>query len=184
MEKKIFDGKIKEFGIELFKALAIALFIKFFLFDITTVDGASMNPTLENGDRLLVTRISTFFREAERGELVIFKSPTDGRLFIKRVIGVGGDLVEIHEGKVYLNNQALIEDYIDDGIKTEIFFEDKWKVPDGYYFVLGDNRKPNGSTDSRIFGLIDKNSIKSYAEFRIFPFDSIERLERYHKEME
>lgn len=100
-----------------------------------------MNPTLEHGDRLFVSRISTFVREPERGEIIIFKSPTDGRLFIKRIIGVGGDLVEIWDGSVYLNKQVLKESYITGVIETETFTESSWKVPEGYYFVLGDNRK-------------------------------------------
>ena len=157
----------------LLTAVAIAIVIKLFIIDSTQIDGLSMFPTLEHKDRLLVSKISTFFREPRRCEIVVFHAPDTNKDYIKRVIGLPGDVVEIIDGDVYVNGKKIEEDYIENGVETTTGDIYKWEVPAGSYFVLGDNRKPGQSKDSRLFGTIDEKSIVSYAFLRYFPFNKI-----------
>lgn len=123
-------------------AIVIAILIKTFLFNSTYVLGNSMYPTLLEKDRLFSVKISLMFKGPERGEIVIIKAPDSLKKdYIKRVIGIEGDLVEIIEGRVYLNKKLLIENYISENSYTHIYNNDTWEVPMGEIFVLGDNEK-------------------------------------------
>lgn len=153
-------------------AVVIALIIKTFIFNTTYVLGNSMFPTLHERDRLFTNKISLYFSEPRRGDIVVLKAPDDpDKDYIKRVIGVGGDTVEIKDGKVYVNGKVLNEKYIVKGLYTHVYELNYWEVPDGYLFVLGDNREEGASKDSRYFGCIPVSSIKGKANFRYFPFD-------------
>lgn len=154
-------------------AIIIAIIIKSFLIDSTRIDGLSMYPTLKNNDRLLVNKISTYFREPSRGEIIVFHAPDSDKDYIKRIIGIPGDLIEIQYGKVYVNGNLLTEDYIEKGVRTFTDESSVWEVPAEQYFVLGDNREPGQSKDSRYFGTIDRKSITSYAMIRYYPFNKI-----------
>lgn len=154
-------------------ALIIVSIIKFFLCDITRIDGDSMNPTLFDNDIIFLNRLSTFFREPKHGEIVVFHAPDINKYYIKRIIGIPGDKVEIYDGKVYLNDLELDETYIDRGVHTLIADDFKWEIQENQYFVLGDNRLPGKSRDSRDFGVIERNSIVNYASARLFPFSKI-----------
>ena len=168
---------MKEEALEWVKSFAVvivlALIIKSFLFDSTTIDGTSMAPTLSNGDRLIVNKIVLRMRKPERGEIITFHAPNSNKDFIKRVIALSGDTVEFVDGKVLVNDKELDENYIDPGVYTDSGLQSYYEVPKGFVFVLGDNRNPGGSTDSRILGPIDENSIVSIAMFRFFPFTRI-----------
>lgn len=184
-EKKVAaENKEKKEGNELIEwikslltAVAIAIVIKLFIIDSTQIDGLSMFPTLEHNDRLLVSKISTFFREPRRGEIVVFHAPDTKKDYIKRVIGIPGDVVEILDGDVFVNEEKIEEDYIEKGVATTTGDIYKWEVPAGTYFVLGDNRKPGQSKDSRFFGVVDEKSIVSYAFLRYFPFNKIRLMD-------
>ena len=94
-------------------ALLIAFLFRFFVFDVVLVEGQSMNPTLKSGDRIIVTKLSYKFKKPEYKDIVVFKNPDDPKVrYIKRVIGVEGDSVEIRDGKVYVNDKELVEPYI------------------------------------------------------------------------
>lgn len=109
------------------------------------VQGASMLPTLQEGERVLVDKLTYRMREPARGEVVVFRYPADStRKFIKRIIGIPGDIVEVREWTVYLNGEALSEEYILGPTYDEF---GPVQVPEGTLFVLGDNR--NHSEDSR-----------------------------------
>lgn len=150
-------------------AVIIALFIKTFLFSTTYVVGTSMYPTLEEGDMLFVNKIKLKFLPLNRGDIIVLKAPDNPkRDYIKRIIGVEGDIVLIQDGKVYLNGKILKEDYIKDNISTEAYDECKWEIPKGYVFVLGDNR--GASNDSRVFGLVPLDKVVGVANFRYYPF--------------
>lgn len=152
-------------------AVAIALFIKVFIFSTTYVVGTSMYPTLHEGDMLFVNKIKLKFSPLSRGDIIVLKAPDNPKKnYIKRVIGVEGDIISIQNGKVYLNGKTLEENYIEDGVSTGIYDKDEWKIPKGYIFVLGDNRRPLASNDSRCFGLVPLNKVVGIASFRYFPF--------------
>lgn len=148
-------------------AVVIAYFIKYFLFDIIEVDGNSMYPTLNDKDRLIVSKIN--HKEFDIGDIIIFKYPADDNLdFIKRIVAKEGDKVEIKNGFLYINNNKIEEQYIN-GKQLKDFSE--VIVPENRFFVLGDNR--NCSLDSRDsnVGFIEDNDIKGKAIIRIWPIE-------------
>lgn len=171
------DKDVKNEAMEWIKsillAVVIALFIKSFIFNTTYVLGNSMYPTLQEKDRLFANKIPLYFSSPDRGEIVVLKAPdVANKDYIKRVIGIEGDTVAIVDGKVYLNGQLLKEDYIEEGLYTEIYGENYWEVPKDHVFVLGDNRHEGASKDSRFFGCVPLDSIKGITSFRYFPFNN------------
>ena len=153
-------GKAKEELVSWIKtivlAVAIALFINFVIIVNATVPTGSMENTIMAGDRVIASRLSYTFSDPERGDVVIFKYPDDEDvLYVKRIIGLPGDVVEVKNGGVYVNGEALGEDYIKE--TTEGFYG-PYEVPEDCYFMMGDNR--NNSLDSRYwdnkFGEEDK----------------------------
>ncbi len=167
---------IKKETIEWIKSIAsaviIAILIKTFIFNTTYVLGNSMYPTLHEKDRLIANKISLLFSEPSRGDVIVLEAPdTPDKDYIKRVIGLEGDVVEIKEGKVYLNGSILKEEYIDSSAYTHTYDDESWIVPEGHVFVLGDNREEGASKDSRYFGTISLRTIKGITGFRYFPID-------------
>jgi len=154
-------------------AIIIAVLIKTFVFNTTYVLGNSMYPTLHERDRLFALKVPLYFDGPTRGDVIVLEAPDNvDKDYIKRVIGIEGDKVEIIDGKVYVNDVILEEDYIDGGAFTHIYNESSWTVPSGQVFVLGDNREEGASKDSRYFGCIDIDSVKGVTGFRYFPFDN------------
>ncbi len=153
-------------------AIVIAILIKTFVFNSTYVLGNSMQPTLKEKDRLFALRVPLYFSGPSRGDVIVLEAPDNvDKDYIKRVIGLEGDTIQVMEGKVYLNGVLLIESYIDIDSFTHIYDKDTWVVPEGEVFVLGDNRLEGASKDSRYFGCIPLNSIKGVTGFRYYPFD-------------
>ncbi len=152
-------------------ALALALLIKFFIMDATEVNGNSMNDTLHHQDRLLVNKIVMRFDSLKRGEIITLKAPDlAGKDYIKRVIGLPGENVRIQSGLVYINGVRLEEDYINTK-DTSVYDGDfEWQVGEDEVFVMGDNRLPGASKDSRFFGPIKQDTVIGVAIFRFFPF--------------
>lgn len=176
MDKKEFNlmQEIGSWIMVLVSAVILAFFIKTFIFNTVQIDGPSMNPTLEHGDRLITLKIQYFFKNPARGDVIVFQSPIEpGKEYIKRVIGIEGDEVRIEDGYVYVNGKKLEEHYIEDGIYTFIQEESSWKVGKDKIFVLGDNRQVNKSIDSRYFGEIPIKSVDGRGIFRYYPFNKI-----------
>lgn len=172
-EKK---SSLRELIETIIMAGVMAALIMTFVARAYTVNGESMLPTLEHGERLLVDKLSYRFIEPARGDIVVFKYPADpSEQFIKRIIGVPGDLVSIQNGVVFVNGQALEEDYI--SAPARIGFREQ-VVPEDSYFVLGDNR--NNSEDSRFSGVgfVPKANIVGRAIWRYWPLTEIEIMER------
>ena len=158
---------VKSIGI----ALVIVLFLNHFVFNLSTVQGYSMEPTLEEKEWLFINRVVYLFGEPERGDIVILRDPKRdlgrNQYLVKRVIGVPGDTVEIRGGKLYINGEWFEEPYID----TPIEDGDMAPVTIGEdeYFVMGDNRHWRSSLDSREFGPVPESLIKGRADFVIWP---------------
>ncbi|MDP4180671.1 MAG: signal peptidase I [Bacillota bacterium] len=138
-------------------------------FERAIINGSSMSPTLNSGDQVLFKKNAGI----KRGDIVLFditniKSDTTG-LLVKRVIAVENDRVEIKDGFVYVNGKKLDEDYIS-GKQTEIIYEkyNNLVVPKGTVYILGDNRQPAGSIDSRVLGPIDLKRIKGRMALKLF----------------
>lgn len=137
--------ELVSFGKEFLFALVVAMLITRFIFIIPTVPTGSMIPTIKIDERVLVDKISVHFQAIERGEIVVFPYPDNpDELFIKRVIGLPGETVEVYGEKVYINGQALDEPYL--SVRT-LGTDGPFEVPEGHIFVMGDNR--NESNDSR-----------------------------------
>jgi len=167
------NGELMEWIKSIGTAILIAILIKTFIFNTTYVLGNSMYPTLHERDRLFALKVPLYFNGPHRGDVVVLEAPDNtNKDYIKRVIGVAGDKVEIVDGKVYVNDELLEEDYIEVGSFTHIYNESSWIVPEGQLFVLGDNREEGASKDSRYFGCITIDSIKGITGFRYFPFDN------------
>jgi signal peptidase I len=153
-------------------ALVLALGIRHFVAEARYIPSESMVPTLEVNDRLIVEKISYYFHSPERGDIVVFwptdrlrrENPSLKDAFIKRVIGLPGDKVEVRTGTVYINDQPLKENY------TAAPPEYQWgpeTVPADSYFVMGDNR--NNSYDSHFWGYVPSKNIIGHAVFRFWP---------------
>ena len=156
-------------------AIAIFLIVYLVLLQPHKIKGASMEPNYHDGQILLTDKISYRFKDPKRGDVIIFKSPTNSEEFIKRIIGLPGEKIEIKNGLVIINGQILNEPYLPDQTNTfaGIFFQNKESVlvPDGKYFVLGDNRI--NSADSRVFGFIKRKDITGKAWIIYWPINQM-----------
>jgi signal peptidase I len=160
---------------DIFFAVGTAIMIVVFLYQPVKVEGTSMLPELRDQERIFVNKFVYRIEEINRGDIVVFWYPRDpSKSYIKRIIGMPGDTVEIKDGSVYINEQLLTEPYvdpqfIDDRSNPAIFVEP------GHYFVLGDHR--NQSNDSRIWGLVPSRYIYGKAVFRYWPMTKIGTLD-------
>ena len=151
--------------------------VYFFLGRPFTVSGASMYPTLHNGDRMVLSKVG----DIHRFDVVILKAPDENVEYIKRVIGMPGDTIEMKSGVLYINGKKVDQPFINTEAlaKQTVFMDDftlesltgESKVPEGKYFVLGDNR--GVSKDSRMIGFIDRSAIEGKAVFTIWPYNRI-----------
>jgi len=169
-------------------ALVVALVVKTFLFQAFYIPSASMEPTLEKGDRVLVNKVSYDLHDVRRGDVVVFEIPrdavgTDGiKDLIKRVIALPGDTIESRDGLVYVNDDLLREPYLPDGTLTGDPADgnnppiERQVIPDDKVFVMGDNRA--NSHDSRYAdrGPIPIDSIVGRAFVLVWPPGKIGRL--------
>lgn len=171
-----------DFAIEVIKvvliSLAIIIPVRYFLIQPFYVKGASMEPNFLNHEYLIIDEASFRFRAPERGEIIVFRPPNAGvgDFFIKRIIGLPGERVEVKNGKVRIYNQInaagevldesqyLARDLVTHGDQT-------WQLKDNEYFVAGDNRP--ASLDSRMFGPIVKEEIVGRVWLRGWPFDRL-----------
>lgn len=154
-------------------AIVLALIIRSFIFSSNLVIGESMYPTFEENDRLISLIFPLYFSDPKRGDIVIIDAPEEeGKEYIKRIVGVPEDEIEIKDGYIYINGDLYEEDYIK-GVPTGIYNTDHWTLNEDEYFVVGDNREPNKSMDSRYFGPIEKDTVKSIVKFRFWPIKKI-----------
>lgn len=160
-------------------AVGLGLFIVTFIVQITVVSGSSMETTMQDGDRVIIEKISPRFSRFSTGDIVTvdttafpdnIQSP-----IIKRVIAVEGDTVEIKDGNVYVNDVELNEEYIA-GNYTEGAKYSKVELQQGEIYVMGDNRGLGKSHDSRHLGAITIDKVKGRAILRIFPFSKFGRM--------
>ena len=151
---------------------AVAFFLIQYVGERTVVSGDSMLPTLQNGDNLIVDKLSYRFRDPKRFEIVVFPFRyQEDTYYIKRIIGLPGETVQIHDGNIYINGKQLKEDYGREAIRNPGLASEAVTLGEDEYFVLGDNR--NNSADSRepSVGNIQKKDILGRAWLRIWPFD-------------
>ena len=147
---------------------AVAVLIATLVLPVLQIEGTSMEPTLVNGDVVLLTKTTSF----DRGELCGFS--WNNKLLIKRVIGVPGDWIEIDtDGTVYLNGEKLNEPYAEQLSVGECDLEFPFQVPQEQYFVLGDMRESSIDSRNTLIGCVAKDQIVGKVFFRIWPFNTI-----------
>jgi len=188
-ESTTFGRLLREWGPVLFAAIAIALFTRLVLVQAYHIPSGSMIPTLEAGDRVVVNRLSYRFGEIERGQVVVFAKPqgTEGENdLIKRVIGLPGETIRFVDDQVYIDGLRVNEaDYLaqPDSTRPRLTIpgcgqvnpaSDICTIPQGYVFVMGDNRL--GSSDSRVFGPIATDTIVGRAFLRVWPLNNLGQL--------
>lgn len=171
-------NKALSFFWEVMKIVIIAFLIvapiRYFIFQPFLVKGSSMEPNFHNGDYLIIDEISYRFREPKRGEVVVFEYPKNTRSrYIKRIIGLPGETVEVKKGKVFVTSskkeQVLKKDYIPENTSTPGNIE--ITLDSGEYFVLGDNR--DASYDSRRWGALKREYIVGRVWLHLEPLDAL-----------
>lgn len=158
-------GPLRELAETIIIALVIALLVRTFVVEVFVVEGRSMEGTLVTGDRLLVNKLVFLLRHPARGEIIVFRNPRDpGRDFIKRVVALPGEMVELRKGKLYINGEAYPEPYLSFPGERDAA---PHRLGEDAVWVLGDNR--NNSEDSRVFGEVPFSMIKGKAFLRFWP---------------
>jgi signal peptidase I len=151
-------------------AVLIALLINLFLAQATRVYGQSMEPTLRSDQRLVIEKLSYQFHSPRRGDVVVLRVPEQSdELLIKRVVGLPGETIDIHEGRVYVDGRLLDEPYVHQATRDNQ--RDPVIVPPLHVFVMGDNR--GFSNDSRSFGVVPLSHVVGRAWFSYWPVDRI-----------
>jgi len=132
------------------------------------VENISMETTFTEGQLLMVNKLNYKFSEPKRGDVVIFEAPkAPGEDYIKRMIGLPGDHIEVKEGKLFINGNEIVEEWIHE----PMIYTGSWDVPENSYFVLGDNR--NHSSDSHSWGFVPRENLVGNAFFRYWPLNRI-----------
>src|SRR6478672_5251782 len=167
---KVFNSWMRDFVF----SIVVSFFIILFVYQPVKVEGGSMEPGLEDQERIFINKLVYRWESINRGDIIVFRYPRDPRKsFIKRVIGMSGDRVRISYGHVYLNGKRMEEDYV----PTEFLDSRSYPeivVPENSYFVLGDHRSM--SNDSRDFGPVARSYIYGKAVFGYWPMDKLGRV--------
>ena len=157
-------------------SVLIAVISIVFIYQPVKVEGTSMMPGLTDQERIFINKFTYRFGlgSIERGDTVVFEFPGDtSKSYIKRVIGLPGDRVRIDRGQVYVNDEALQEDYVESDYRDDVSMHEMLVKPDEY-FVLGDHR--NSSSDSRVWGTVPRKYIYGKAVFCYWPLNKMGRL--------
>lgn len=177
MSQKAWDY-IKDIVQILFFAIILTFILRSYIVEARQIPSGSMIPTLLIGDRLLVDKITFKFGELQQRDIVVFSPPPEAQVgeqrndYIKRIIALPGDIIEVREGKVFLNGKELNEPYIN---QPPNYTYGPSTVPEGELFVMGDNR--NNSFDSHAWGFLPISNVKGKAFFRFWPPNRIGLIE-------
>jgi signal peptidase I len=162
-------------------AIVVTLFVITFIGQLTIVQGNSMLPTLKNNNIIFIEKLTLRFGNIEQGDIVVIKIPellSDNKSYaVKRILATEGQKVEILDGRVFVDGEIIEESYTtgQETFATGTFSD--MVVPNGCIYVLGDNRLPGASKDSRVFGPIKKDRVAGRAIFRIYPLSEIGKID-------
>ena len=166
--KKKEKSALREMAEVVIVALVLAFLIKTFVVGNFWIPSESMVPTIEVNDKVIVTNFSYWFAEPERGDVIVFRFPHDPKKdYIKRCIGLPGETIQFQNSQLYVNGELVEEPYLPDGLEFEDY--GPVQVPEGQYFMCGDNR--NHSSDRRVWGFVEKKLIIFKAQVIYWPFD-------------
>jgi signal peptidase I len=166
-------GSVAHWARDLMISVVLAIFVILFIYQPVKVEGTSMMPTLDDQERIFINKFvyRFHFGNIDRGDTVVFWFPGDpSKSYIKRVIGMPGDRVEVDEGRVIVNGQALVESYVPPEFRDQSSMPVRM-VPEEEYFVLGDHR--SSSNDSRAWGMVPRRYIYGKAVFIYWPLDKM-----------
>lgn len=164
------------FGICIAVAIVIALFITNFVASHTKVEGTSMEATLDDGDDIIVEKVSYLTSDPERYDIIVFRE-SESIHYIKRVIALPGETIQITEGKIYINERAVFDAYGNAKMEDGGIAEKPIKLGKDEYFVLGDNRNASKDSRDKEVGVIKRDQIIGKAWLRVLPFDHFGKLE-------
>lgn len=162
---------VLEWGILLLIAWAISFAIRTFVFDTRIVPTGSMLPTIQLQDRVIFDKVFYRFDSLQRGDIIMFEAPPasgESDDLVKRIIGLPGETLEVREGKVWINGEALEEPYL---AQIPNYEYGPVKIPEDSYIMLGDNR--NNSKDSHVWGLLPQENIKGRLLVRYWPLSRL-----------
>jgi signal peptidase I len=171
--KRSLLGALLHWARDLVFSVVLAVIVILFLYQPVKVEGTSMMPTLDDQERIFINKFvyRLHFGKIDRGDTVVFWFPGDPtKSYIKRVIAVPGDRVEVNQGAVIVNGQALVENYVPEEYRDQSSMTER-KVPQDEYFVLGDHR--SSSNDSRAWGMVPRRYIYGKAVFIYWPLDKM-----------
>ena len=157
-------------------SVLIAVILIVFIFQPVKVEGTSMMPTLTDQERIFINKFTYHYGlgSIEHGDMVVFKYPLDQtKSYIKRVVGIPGDWIQIVDGQVFLNGKRLAENYVPEEYRDHVSWSLR-QVPKDEYFVLGDHR--SSSNDSRSWGFVERKYIYGKAVFVYWPLEKLGRL--------
>ncbi len=163
-------GGLRHFLIDVFETVLLSLLLFLGINAVSArirIESVSMQPTLYEGDFVIVNKLAYNLGEPGRGDVIVFRYPPDPERepYIKRVIGLPGDRINVHDKNVFVNNEPMLEPYI----SAPPLYEGTWIVPEGSLFVLGDNR--NSSSDSHSWGMVPLDNVIGKAEVVYWPPD-------------
>lgn len=174
------ETEIRQPTAVMFREMVETLLLVFFIFWLINsvigryrIDGSSMNPTLQDGQYLLINNLSYYLEEPKRGDIIVFHHPNTDLNLIKRVIGLPGDTVEVLNQHVQVNGVMLDEPYI----QANPTYSGSWTVPENNFFVLGDNR--NSSSDSHNWQFLPEENIIGKAVIIYWPFENWGKVPHY-----
>lgn len=194
------EKKEKSTFIDFLQSVTLAIIFSFIIFSIITpseVEGPSMEPNFQNGERVYTNRLPQWFSQSDfasslsldyqRGDIIVFFKPTLGSSLIKRVIGLPGDTIKIEDGRVYVNGKLLVENYLPEGTFTkpgnlregqeykvqleEVGLNGEKIINEDVFFVMGDNRAV--SNDSRYIGFVKREWMQGKVIFRLWPLEKV-----------
>lgn len=169
--KRLTHG-LRDWFKDFLRALVFFLVLQTYVVQGFVIEGACMEPELHSREKIIVNKMVYRLQEPQVGEVVVFTYPLEpGKDFIKRVVGVPGDIIEIKDGYLYRNNRKMEEPFV----KEYVFGSfGPQRIPADKLCVMGDNR--NNSHDSRSWGLLDRKMVKGRAEFKFWPVDQIAKI--------
>lgn len=164
-------GELGQWVFSLLMAVLLALFLTVFVFQIIGVDGVSMADTLQDNERMFVTKFDYLLGNPQRFDVVVCHYPDRGNInFVKRIVGIPGDTVAVHGGLLYVNGEAIQEDYI---TYLPYYEMTDTLVEEGHYFVLGDNRTRSNDSHSPEVGQLARSQIKGKVRAVIWPLSAM-----------
>lgn len=166
-KRKKQNREIMEWTRTVLFALVFAILLRVFVFEFVVVEQSSMYPTLQENDKLCVLKVVYLVSDAKRGDIVVLKI-SETKNYVKRIIGLPGQSIEVKDSRVYINDERIDEDYLSQDLEYSDY--PKTQIPENFYFVMGDNRVYSIDSRNPTIGFIDEDDLIGKVIFRIKPF--------------